>query len=58
MKWDTSELNSLKEGNELFNDFTTTLNKLCKPLNILFADSSATLHSLCAFLIWSHIINL
>ena len=58
IKWDTSDPDSPKAGNEFFNYFKTTLKTLCKPLPILFADISAPLHPICAFLIWSHILNM
>ena len=58
MKWDTSEIDYPKYGNELFNYFTRTLNNLFKNFPIPFAESYAPLKSLCAFLIWSHIFNL
>ena len=58
MKYDTSEPNYPKVGNELFNSFTTALNNLFKPLTILFTDSLAPFHSICACLIQSLIFNL
>ena len=58
MKWDTSETDSTKSGNEFFNYFKTILKTFCKPLPILFAESSAPFHSLCVCLMWSHLFNL
>ena len=58
MKWDTSETYYPKDGNELFNYFTTTLKTSCKIFPILFAGSYSPLKSLCAFLIFPSISNL
>ena len=58
MKWETSEINYYKDGNELFISFTTFLKTLCEPLPILFSGISSPFYSLCAFLIWSHILNI
>ena len=44
MKCDTSDPDSPKVGNELFNLFTTALNILSKTFPILFAESSSPLH--------------
>ena len=58
IKSDTSETDSPKYSNELFNYFITTLKILCKIFPILFAESYTPLHSLCAFLIWSRMFNI
>ena len=58
IKCDTSDPDSPKAGNELFNYFTMTLNTLCKHLLILISDSSSFFNSLYAFLIWSRILNM
>ena len=44
MKWDTSEPDSPKVVNELFNYFTKTLKIFCKPLTIIFSESSNPFH--------------
>ena len=58
MKWDTAETDHPKDGNELFNYFTTTLNTSCKMFPILFSDRYTSLQSLCDFLIWSRMFNI
>ena len=58
MKFDTSDPDSTKVGNELFNSFTTAFNTLCGNFPILFAEISAPFHSLCASIIRSLIFNL
>ena len=58
MKSDTSEPDSHKLDNEVFNSFTIALNNLCKTLPILFTDSSDPFSSPRVCLIQLHIFNL
>ena len=44
MKCDTSETDSTKSGNGLFNYLKMALNNLYEPLPILFTESYATSH--------------
>ena len=57
MKCDTSDPNSTKLGNKLFNLFITTLLNLCNCFSILFNESYANFRLLCACLIRSRIFN-
>ena len=58
MKYDNSETDYTKVGNEFFNSFILELKKLCKHLPIIFAQSSTTFHSFYNSLIRSRILNL
>ena len=48
LKCDTSETDSPKVVNELFDSFATSLKDLYKSFPVLFSESSDTFHSLCA----------
>ena len=58
MKCDTSENDYTKLSYALFSSFTTALETLCKPLNVLFADIYAHFHLFCVCIIQSRILNL